>query len=122
MRMEYDREEAAKLVPLLRSITREIEDRTQAIDALEHSATVAQATAGAVGRETRERPARQAELAGQRRELRLAKQELARLGCALDEDHPLRVLIPGEHGGMEAGFAWSASDAEPKPIKTVSMR
>ena len=122
MRMEYDREEAAKLVPLLRSITREIEERTRAIDALEHSLSAAQATAGAVGRATQDTLVRQAELAGQRRELRLAKQELARLGCALDQDHPLRVLIPGEHGGMGAGFAWSASDAEPLPIKTVSMR
>ena len=113
MRKEYDRDRAAQLVPLLRSITREILERTAAIERLELASMQGAATPdGGAGVE--------ADLVGQRRELRLAKQELARLGCAIDQDHPLRVLIPGTQG--QAGFAWSVDDPVPQPITLASSR
>ena len=121
MKKEYDREKAGQLVPLLRSITREILERTKAIEALE-------ATFDAVQMPMRSRrgAARdfrtQAEVANHRRELRRAKQELSRLGCALDSDHPLRILIPGEDGEMQGGYAWSVSDDEPHPISIAFSR
>lgn len=113
MRKEYDRERAAQLVPLLRSITHEILERTAAIERLELALVQgAPSPAGDAGLD--------AELVGQRRELRLAKQELSRLGCAIDQDHPLRVLIPGASG--QAGFAWGLDDEAPQEIRLASSR
>jgi hypothetical protein len=120
MKKVYDRDEAAKLIPLLRSITREIEDRTSAIASLEATVAESRLPKSSPARDDRDSFAKQAELANQRRELRLAKQELARLGCTLDLDHPLRVLIPGDRVGVERGFTWSNSDTEPQPIQVVT--
>jgi hypothetical protein len=100
----YDRDRAARLVPLLRSITREIRDRTRRIDALRRELELIHD--GARSRRYRER---QAELAIQLRELRLANAELERLGCSLDRSHPLRVLIPADGG---ATFAWRCGSSE----------
>ena len=101
----YDRQGAGSLVPMLRSITTEMLDRTRTIEELE----------GRLDRiaRTMDRSARaeiEGQLAGQRRDLRLAKRELERLGCALDTDHPLRVLIPGTDGELDHGYAWSPMD------------
>lgn len=120
MKQEYDREKAARLVPLLRSITRELSERTEAIELLEARLD----TRGGVGKRepSAESAITRSELAQQRRDLRLARQELARLGCELDEDHPLRVLIPGKRGDLQTGFAWSLADEEPQPLSVSSAR
>ena len=120
MKQEYDREKAARLVPLLRSITRELLERAQAIELLE--ARLEGQGNTAQHKRTPESANARSELAQQRRDLRLARQELARLGCALDLDHPLRILIPGERGDIHAGFAWSLADEEPRPLSVSSAR
>ena len=101
----YDRQGAGSLVPLLRSITTEMLERTRTIEALE-------GRLDPISR-TMDRSARagiEGQLAGQRRDLRLAKRELERLGCVLDADRPLRVLIPGADGELGHGYAWSPLD------------
>lgn len=103
----YDAPHAEALIPLLRSITNEIQEREQAIDRLtarlhflEDSKTASD-----------ERSNIEASLAEHKRERRLALREIERLGCALDLDHPLRVLIPGDTKGPAGHFAWSPEDA-----------
>lgn len=93
----YAQDQATELLPLLRSIGREIKDRTRAIDALEED--LSHCTAGTEPA-LREAGDTRAELAVQRRELSRAQRELERLGCRLDADHPLRILIPGLAGTM----------------------
>jgi hypothetical protein len=90
---------------MLRSIGHEIGERTRAIEELERA--IESSSTKCVER-ARDRGLLVAELAHQRRELRFAKQELARFGCALDEDRPLRILIPGEDGAMTSGYAWNS--------------
>jgi hypothetical protein len=45
----------------------------------------------------------------------MAIRELEKLGCALDADHPLRVLIPGSDGELENGYAWDPADERLQP-------
>lgn len=92
MKKQYGVETAEKLLPLLVSIGREIKNRVKAINDLEEALEkkrpgfdVATATA---------------RLAIEKRELRTTLKELERLGCDLDPDHPLRILIPGLSGPM----------------------
>jgi len=105
----YDEQRALQLVPLLRSITNEIQDRAQAIDRLEHRLDSVTRTARSASRTDALREI-EGNLSENRRELRMAKRELERLGCALDEDHPLRVLIPGTNGELDHGYAWTPTD------------
>ena len=100
-RIGYDRQHATHLIPLLRSILCEIWERSTAIAQLETH--------------LEELPSREkssdfhdleARLAANRRELRLAKKELASLGCVLDENHPMRVHIPGNSGESDNGYTW----------------
>jgi len=95
----FARSEAERLLPLVRSIGREIEERNRALAALERR----MATLSIDQLEQREELARlEGQLSTQRRELRRAEKELATLGCSLDVDHPLRVLFPGRG----ETFAW----------------
>lgn len=91
----FDREAAERMTPLLRSITRELVDRRRAVDSLEHEL-------GTRERSQDERKdevlLQEAELATHRRELRQLEKEVGRLGLELDEDHPLRILIPSSGG------------------------
>ena len=105
-RHSYDPERASALLPLLRSITAEIRERSEAIDAL----VLELQGLGHTRRARDRRGAIEADRSVQRRELRVARRELERLGCSLDEDHPLRVLIPGADGALDHGFAWSPLD------------
>ncbi len=91
--------EAERLLPLVRAIGRELEERNRAVAALENR----------LGRlsvdrhEHRDELTRlESQLSTERRELRRAEKELATLGCELDVDHPLRVIFPGEG----ECFAW----------------
>jgi len=85
----YEREDAERMMPLVRSIGREIKDRTRAIQALEYRRAVSGGElAGSFD----------AELSMHRRELRQVTKELDRLGLSVDESDPLRILIPGASG------------------------
>jgi hypothetical protein len=95
----FARKDAERLLPLLRSIGGEIRERGRAIDGLEERLS----TLSDERYRYRGEIARiEAELACHRRELRRVERELGELGCNLDADHPLRILIPG-HGER---FAW----------------
>lgn len=90
-----DRRDAERIVPLLRSIGTEIRERSAAVDMLEDR------LAGfSSKRDThREHIAHiESELSLHRRELRRTERELKDLGCDLDADHPLRILIPSKGG------------------------
>ncbi len=114
-RYSYDPERASALLPLLRSITAEIRERTETIDALESALQELGKT-----RRTRElRGDAEAKLSTERREIRVARRELERLGCVLDEDHPLRVLIPGADGELGHGFAWSPLDEKLENLELI---
>jgi len=106
MRKAYDNRSADRLVPLLRNIHKELRERSDAVRRLENRVRnlSEQELDSTVFYNL------QAELATHHRETRLAKKELARLGCALDESHPYRVLIPGVNGELEPGFAWALGD------------
>jgi hypothetical protein len=102
----YDTERAGRLVPLLRAITSEIRERSAAIETLEREAAQLPRT-----RHSAERRAQiEADLSMHRRETRTARRDLERLGCTLDADHPLRVLIPGADGDLGSGWAWDPID------------
>lgn len=113
----YDRRTAERLIPLLRSITREIRERTTAIDRID---LLLDAPASEVVL------ARQHELTARlvehRRMLRNAERELAGLGCILDEDHPLRVLIPGDDGEFDGGYAFDALSGALESLSMVAVR
>ncbi|MBL8859267.1 MAG: DUF2203 family protein [Planctomycetes bacterium] len=104
-RKVYDAHHAEGLIPLLRSITNEIQEREAAID---RATAHLMAIEGAV--DTAERTNLEAELAVHKRELRFARRELERLGCELDADYPMRVLIPSSGANRKASFAWSPAD------------
>lgn len=108
----YDHDQASRLVPLLRSITREMSERTHAI---EHLEARLRDTARTHGKDADETLAVQAELSTQKRELRQARKELERLGCALDASHPLRILIPGADGQLRSGFEYTIGSSTVEP-------
>ncbi len=115
-RHSYDPERASALLPLLRSITAEIRERSDAIEAFERELL-------GLGDSRRGREHRgqvEAVLSVQRRELRVVRRELERLGCSLDQDHPLRVLIPGTDGELNHGFAWSPLDEKLERLELLS--
>lgn len=88
----YEEKDAERLLPLLVSIGREVKNRMRAIDEIE-------AELGA-----RPRGSDVSDLSGklaiEKKELRRTLHELEELGCSLDADHPLRILIPGLNGPM----------------------
>ena len=94
------------LVPLLRSIMREVCERSTAIAQIETHL------------EKLSRPRKMSpefydlrgRLATHRRELRLARKELSRLGCVLDESNPMGVRIPGNSGDLIHGYTWVADE------------
>lgn len=92
-RTATDRREAERIVPLLRSIGAEIRERSSAIDALEDRLAGFSSAREASRREI---SLIEAELSTHRRELRRTERELTDLGCNLDADHPMRILIPGK--------------------------
>jgi len=112
MKKAYDCLSADRLVPLLRNIYKELRERSDAVRRLENRVR---------NLSDRELDSTvfynlQAELATHHHEVRMAKKELARLGCTLDESHPYRVLIPGANGELEQGFAWALGDTRVQAI------
>ena len=96
---------ALRVVPLLRSIAREMKERVRAIAELESRSESS-------GNECRARgidaASLEAQLSLHRRELRRVEKELASLGWARDEDHPLRLLLRRADGGTQ--IAWRPED------------
>jgi hypothetical protein len=89
----FAQHDAERLLPLLRSIGRELRERGRDIDRLEERLETL-----SEDRVENRVPIAQAEseLACNRREVRRIERELTALGCNLDADHPMRILIPGK--------------------------
>ena len=102
MKKSYDQDRAHKLVPLLTSITSELSERMRSARVLAGRIKSLDESEVATIRDLR------AELASQRREIRLAKAELEDLGCIIDDDNPTAVYIPGTDG--EHGFRWEQNN------------
>lgn len=111
----YDREQAASLLPLLRSIAAEIDERSQDVQRLEALESALRPSARAHSNDLAELGA---ELALNRMEIERARRELERLGCAIDTLAPLALRIPARATGRPSSFVWSASD--PQRLMTVS--
>ena len=86
---------AAGLLPMLRSIGREMKERNRAIEALDARLAALATTADAHRDEIN---SIESELSSHRRELRRVEKELKQLGCDIDESNPLRILVPSDEG------------------------
>ncbi len=102
----YDIRGANRLLPLLRSIGKEIEERTEALARLEGRIERLHPE----NRVTPEARAIIAEAASQRRELRYAREELQRFGCSVLGTAPLTIRIPGRVGEAKKSFVWQTGD------------
>ena len=93
----YALKDAERLLPLLRAIRRELRDRTFEAARLEElrEALLPSAKAHQADLATLE-----AELSTQRRELRRAEKEVETLGCRVDQDRPLRIVVPSAEGDL----------------------
>ena len=111
MKHTYDKDNAAKLVPLLEMIFAEVADRRRDIKSLEREIKALKASDG---ESSPKLPNLTASLANHKRELRLASKEFERLGCVVDEHNPNRVIIPGASGGLAKGFHWEAGASDVK--------
>ena len=92
----FDRAEAERMAPLLRSIGTEIRDRTLAIRKLGRELEALQENAGTEGPRI---GAVRSELMRHTRRVRAVRKEVERLGLAVDENHPLRIVVPCDDGG-----------------------
>lgn len=93
----YDRSQAESLLPLLDSILREIDDRRKILRSQEaHKAKIAESD------EAKWHNAL-ADIADNKRQLRLAEEELTKLGCRIENQKSLLVRIPGQAG---ESFLW----------------
>lgn len=109
MKQSNDTGDAQRLVPLLDSIFREVAERRRQARLLEKQLVAAQQGGKAEDDQSDHLLELRAQLATQRRELRLAQKEFERLGCSVDEHNPNRVLILGPNGRQT--FRWDAGDA-----------
>jgi predicted RNase H-like nuclease (RuvC/YqgF family) len=89
-----ERKELERMMPLLRSISRELAERSRAIESLEARLHFIQASPQATRAHADEISGLEAQLSAHRRELRQISKEVRRLGCELDEGHPMRILLP----------------------------
>ena len=97
---------AQALLPLLRSITRELEERGSALSNLELRIERAEADEP-VDREVLFRLT--AEAAIHRREMRVAESELKRLGCSVVGTTPLTIRIPTSTRRGRGSLVWQPS-------------
>ena len=110
MKKTYDQNHAEKLVPLLEVVVNEILERTRTVEALRRESDPHASQPSAAELE------RRAEIASQRREIRLSIRELERLGCVVDEQDLSRVYIPGPGGKIDRGFSWQSGEKEVKSV------
>ena len=112
MNNAYSQSGAQRLIPLIATIHQEIRERSEAIRDLNIRLRQQRGSSSNPSHRQAAILNLQAELSANKRELRMAKKELARLGCHLDEENPFRVLIRGLDGEFESGFAWSAGEEQ----------
>ena len=103
----YDEQQALAILPLLGSITQEIQERTLAVELLEIEIDMLRSVKPVDEDALRTAVA---EAATHRRELRQANKELERLGCSVVGTEPLTLRIPGKVGEARKSFVWQAGD------------
>jgi hypothetical protein len=104
----YDPSRALALLPLLAAISREIEERGAALATLE--ARLEQLVRGSSSDPELLRSL-QAEAATHRREMRLSRKELERLGCSVVGTSPLTIRIPTREGDTKKSLFWQPPQA-----------
>ena len=92
----FARAEVERMAPLLQSMTLEIQERPREVASLERR------LARLEGRRSPEALAEygqlRSELSTQGRELRLVRKEVERLGLAVSDSRPPRIVVPGDEG------------------------
>jgi len=108
----YDQRRATRLLPLLGAIGREMQERTEALTRLEKQIETLSDAPNVDSDDdlTNRLHSKIAEAAAHRRGLRLAKQELERLGCSVVGTEPLTIRIPGRVGEAKHSFVWQTGD------------
>ena len=100
--VSYDRTQAFRLLPLVRSIAREVEERELRLRRLE--SILEESRLRRLSR--RRRRLATAELAAQRKEMRRVRTELSGLGCALLGTDPVTLRIPSTEDGRPRSLIW----------------
>lgn len=106
MKRTYHPRHARALMPFLRSITREIEERRAELERLESRIERTGADVP-VDRELLRALTSEASL--HRRELRAAESELERLGCSVVGTAPLTIRIPTRSPAGDKSLIWQPS-------------
>jgi len=106
MKRSYDPRHARALMPLLRSITREIEERRAELEDLESRIERTEADVP-VDRDLLRALTSEASI--HRRELRAAETELERLGCSVVGTEPLTIRIPTRSRSGDRSLLWQPS-------------
>ncbi|MFT7484876.1 MAG: hypothetical protein ACI9F9_000721 [Candidatus Paceibacteria bacterium] len=111
MNQSYDANTAESLIPLLRVMNRELHERNKDIKTLSRKLGKLAGKTDVSKRELRILEGHLfAQIANHKREVRVTKRELLRLGCSIDETDTQLVLIPGEDGEFEGGYAWHVGE------------
>lgn len=100
---------ASRMLPLLRSIAGELAERTRRVEHLESMVSALEPTHAAHAEDL---AVLRAELADERRAVRLVQEELHALGCSVDSLEPLTLRIRAEADG---DLTWRLGDAELEP-------
>lgn len=94
---------ALALMPLLASISRELQERSAELEALEARLEELPSGDPHVDAERRDLVAR---IANHRREVRAARHELDQLGCSVVGTTPLTLRIPTREGSRRTSLVW----------------
>lgn len=105
--IRYDHELARELLPLLAAIGEEIEERSERLEELEAKI---EACSSQPSHDERQVEQWVAEAAAHKRGLRMARDELEKLGCSVVGMEPLTFRIPGRKGPAKRSFVWQAGD------------
>ena len=90
----YERAEAERMAPLLQSMTREIQERTKTVAKLERSL----AALDSEGAPKSDRALLRSEIYTAFQGLQAVRKEAKRLGLAIDDSQPPRIVVPCEGG------------------------
>jgi hypothetical protein len=102
-RHPYAPADVKALTPLLGSISRELEERGEQLEALEVRLAELRNSTFSHDQELR---ALEAEASTHRRELRLCRAELEHLGCSVLGTTPLTIRIPTRVGSTRRSLVW----------------
>lgn len=110
----YAVKDAERMLPLLRAIRRELRDRTYEATRLEE---LREALLPSQRAHVDDLTLVEAELSAHRRELRRAEQELTALGCHVDQDRPLRIVVPSDEGNLAVDGELSKTTIRRLPLR-----